>query len=341
MRNKTMLIVVVLIILAFGVGRLSAGPPNSPSGPGATASYTLEDIYNRLNDGTAGSQTTFTGPSSAPGTGNMPSVNEIMAQAPEADTNGVTPAQVLTGKTFWGLTSEQWGVKTGTMPDNEGDNPSTAQSASGGVNTFTAPEGYYDGDDTVTATDAQVAALNTDITAGNIKNGVTIFGQAGDLHDSCTCTCAKCSLNGTRWCDNGNGTVTDLTTCLVWLKKADWVGQKVWLDCDSHDDAHTAAGTLCPTNCPGLSDGSDVGDWRLPTRTELRALTHGTEPVTWGTPRAFTGIQLDDYWTSTTTTAYPSPLTSAWCVSLVDGSYMYNSTSKTNSRWVWPVRDGQ
>jgi hypothetical protein len=340
MRSKTMIIVVVLVTLAFEVGRLSAKTPNTLSGPGATDSYTLEDVYNRLNDGTAGSQSTFTEPGVAPAS-TMHTLNEIMAKAPAVDTNGATQAHVLAGKTFWGLTSAQWGPKTGTIPDNEGDNASTAQSASGGVNYFTAPEGYYDGDDTVTATDAQVAALDTDIISGNIKSGVTIFGQAGDLHDSCTCTCAKCSLNGTRWCDNGNGTVTDLTTCLVWLKQADWIGQKVWLDCDSHNDAHTAAGTLCPTNCPGLSDGSYVGDWRLPTRTELRVLTHGTEPVSSYNPRAFTGIQLDYYWTSTTTTAYPSPLTSAWTVDLRDGSYLYSSTSKTNSRWVWPVRDGQ
>ena len=32
--------------------------------------------------------------------------------------------------------------------------------------------------------------------------------------------CCEClgTLNGTRWCDNEDGTVTDLSTCLVWLK---------------------------------------------------------------------------------------------------------------------------
>ena len=58
------------------------------------------------------------------------------------------------------------------------------------------------------------------------------------------CTC-KGTLNGTRWCDNGDGTVTDMTTCLVWLKYADWGGVKQWVDCSDYDDAHTQAASLC------------------------------------------------------------------------------------------------
>ena len=44
---------------------------------------------------------------------------------------------------------------------------------------------------------------------------------------------------GGRWCDNGDGTVTDMTTCLVWLKYASWGGAKPWrsgeTDCSSPD----------------------------------------------------------------------------------------------------------
>jgi hypothetical protein len=337
MRGKTILIVVVLVTLAFGVGRLSAKTPNTLSGPGATDSYTLEDLYNRLNDGTASSQSTFTEPGGAPAS-TMHTLNEIMTQAPAVDSNGATPAQVLTGKTFWGLTSAQWGPKTGTIPDNEGDNASTAQSASGGVNAFTAPEGYYDGDDTVTATDAQVAALDTDIISGNIKSGVTIFGQAGDPHDGCTCPGGAWG-GGSRWCDNGDGTVTDLTTCLVWLKQADWGEKKKWEDCDSYDDAHTRAGTLkAGTGGAGLSDGSVEGDWRLPTKTELWGLTHGQERVRKDSPRAFTGMPTDYpyYWTSSTDHwLHPgrASMVDLWGNATVD--------PKDAEHYVWPVRDGK
>jgi hypothetical protein len=178
-------LVVALLALAsaFSVFTVWAGDPDSPGGPTSDAAkmYTLEDIYNRLNDGTAAISNTFTEPTDGPGTGTMHDLNEIMGVAPAIDnTNGATETNVLDGKTFWGLTGGQWGPQTGTMPDRERDNASTAQSESEGVNYFTAPDGYYDGDDTVTATDPQVRGLDTDIVSGNIRSSVNIFGVDGD-----------------------------------------------------------------------------------------------------------------------------------------------------------------
>ena len=49
----------------------------------------------------------------------MHTLDDIMGVAPAVDnTNGAVPAQVLTGKTTWGLTNGEWGPITGTMPDN-------------------------------------------------------------------------------------------------------------------------------------------------------------------------------------------------------------------------------
>ncbi len=61
--------------------------------------------------------------------------------------------------------------------------------------------------------------------------------------DGITC---KGTLVGIRWCDNGDSTVTDMTTGLVWLKYADWGGKKPWRSDTSgdHDDADTRAGIL-------------------------------------------------------------------------------------------------
>ncbi len=83
--------------------------------PESSNSYQLEDIYNRLNEGTAGSQSTFTEPSSGPGTSTMNTLNEIMSIAPSADnTNGALISHVILGKTFWGLrTDGTWGLETG------------------------------------------------------------------------------------------------------------------------------------------------------------------------------------------------------------------------------------
>jgi hypothetical protein len=59
--------------------------------------------------------TSFTEPSSRPGTGTMHTLDDIMAIAPAANnTTGATATDVLNGTTFWGLTSGQWGVETGT-----------------------------------------------------------------------------------------------------------------------------------------------------------------------------------------------------------------------------------
>jgi uncharacterized protein DUF1566 len=81
MRNKSIVIVVVLITLSFSVGRLSAGSPDAPGGPNAPAAqmHTLDQIYQRISNGgtDTGKTTTFTEPSTAPGTGTMHTLDEI------------------------------------------------------------------------------------------------------------------------------------------------------------------------------------------------------------------------------------------------------------------------
>jgi hypothetical protein len=299
-----------------------------------------------------------------------------------AATGDATAGDVLTGKTFSNAGAA--GI-AGTMPDKEGDNASTAQAQSGGVNYFTAPQGYYDGDDRVSATDAQVAALDADITAGNIKSGVSIFGVTGtypfsgvpktgqtDCHKSaspwgaCTCGGTNCPLGqdgdlekGVAWpnprftanvdnngdgdCTDGgetcNGTVTDNLTGLIWLKDANCYGTQTWAN------ALSSANTLNSGEC-GLTDGSVEGNWRLPNVRELQSLVHygvydpavpntaGTAKWTSGDP--FTGVQSDNYWSSTTCASNSSY---AWRGNLQFGSV--NGYDKTLTYYVWPVRGGQ
>jgi len=104
------------ILAAMFAAQVFAGNLDAPTAPGATNSYKVDDIYNRLNNGTAGAQGTFTGPPAGAIGGTGHTLNEVMGKAPaKDDTNGATPADVKPGKTFWGLNKAagQWGPRTG------------------------------------------------------------------------------------------------------------------------------------------------------------------------------------------------------------------------------------
>jgi hypothetical protein len=169
------------------------------------------------------------------------------------------------------------------------------------------------------------------------------------LLESCNC---KGTLNGTRWCDNGDGTVTDMNTCLVWLEYASWGGLKPWrnssTDCDGptppcYDDAHNRAALLCdgeildhsvPWDPVYLKDGSVIGDWRLPTKTELERITTGNEPVSSTEPRAFKSVKSDYYLSSTSGGSHI-----AWVVHM-GGFGWAGKYYKDYPFYVWPVRGG-
>lgn len=269
-----------------------AGNLDAPAAPTAAGSamYTLESLYNRLDTGAEGSKrgATFAEPAAAPGS-TMVTLDQIMAKLPALDaTNGAAPGDVLSGKTFWGLTSAGWGLRTGTF----------------------SPSGC------------------------TCQSPASIYNAAS---------------GGTRWCVNGNGTVTDLLgatvdgvtkgRCLVWLQKADWGGTKPWRSntVGVYDDAHTRAGILAAgTTGAGLSDGSVIGDWRLPTFSEIKALTTNPQQILSGSPGPFSGVQSGNYWSSSSDASYTN---SALGLHLSGGTdYMGN---KTIPNFVWPVRGGQ
>lgn len=188
--------------------------------------------------------------------------------------------------------------------------------------------GYYNGSGKVEG--------DSDLVAGSNRSPIHIFRDPRRRYGGCTCTG---TLNGTRWCDNGNGTVTDLTTCLVWLKNASWGGQYgFWEKKMEWNNAHDRASQL-KNGVGGLSDGSVEGDWHLPTKTELSGLVNGDEHVSTGNMRAFTGVQSSTYWSWSTYESYPDIviyMSSAWCVRMDSGRVSF--AFKSNSFYVWPVR---
>ena len=133
-----------------------------------------------------------------------------------------------------------------------------------------------------------------------------------------------------RFTDNGDGTVTDNLTGLIWLKDANCFGLRVWID--AFVDCFQLTAGFC-----GLTDGSTEGAWRLPNRFELESLLdleNFGPALPSGHP--FTNVVPDYYWLSTTN-AYDTGL--AWSVYMFNGS-VYGS-HKANGSYVWPVRGGQ
>jgi hypothetical protein len=97
-------------------------------------------------------------------------------------------ANLLTQKILYGNNGE---VITGSMADKEGDNACSSSSVSSTTLKLVAPTGFYDGDDTVTLTDA-------DFTAANIKNGVDIMGVTGTYKQTSTITYTRVALTNAQ-----------------------------------------------------------------------------------------------------------------------------------------------
>jgi len=142
-----------------------------------------------------------------------------------------------------------------------------------------------------------------------------------------------------RFKDNGNGTVTDRLTGLLWMKNANCFGSRDW------SAAITDCNALADGTC-GLTDGSATGDWRLANIKELQSLVHygvwsPALPDTEGTGKwaegdPFTGVLSAFYWSSTTNGIYT---TDAWLVNFGSGGVF--GFEKIGGYYVWCVRGGQ
>ena len=208
---------------------------------------------------------------------------------------------------------EIFGV-TGNIPT--GSNVTGAQ----GLLTFDIPNGYYSGR-TATASDS-------DLLAGNILAGTNIFGVEGERHGGCVCNGHMVGDTGTRWCDNENGTITDMQNeCLIWLKDAGCLGHNTW------GKANENVSSLNSGQC-GLSDGSDTYDWRLPTREEMTILTRGIDNVQSSTQQGFTRVMNDYYWTGTLS---ESDSYMVWVFDV--GNITTGASRYTIPHYIWAVRN--
>jgi hypothetical protein len=155
------------------------------------------------------------------------------------------------------------------------------------------------------------------------KTGQTISylpGDDGDLQKGV-------ASPSPRFTDNGDGTVTDNLTGLMWAKDANlYNGIMTWY----------AAIDFANDLILGTSCGGPLTDWRLPSLFELESLRDMSNynPAL-STSHPFTNVQSSYYWSSTTNADISN---SAWHVYMGYGRTDY--IGKNSIQYVWPVRSG-
>ncbi|MGD9643707.1 MAG: DUF1566 domain-containing protein [Elusimicrobiales bacterium] len=132
--------------------------------------------------------------------------------------------------------------------------------------------------------------------------------------------------------DNGNGTITDNITGLMWVKDPKAV-------CASCPGGYVSSGTytweMGLNQCEN-ADYAGFTDWRLPNVRELMSIVdYGktTSPVINTT--YFLNTQTDYYWTSTTNTSASDQV---WCVYFLNS--FVSSVFKSSTKNVRCVRGG-
>lgn len=190
------------------------------------------------------------------------------------------------------------------------------------------------------------------------RTGQTTCYDAGGVIVDCAGTGQDGEVRaGEPWPDprftaNGDGTVTDNLTGLVWLADADctetaggvaraaglldWPSALAW--------CNGLGGGRC-----GLRDGSAPGDWRLPNVNELKSLVdHSRHDPDLPAGHPFANVRAEWYWSSTSNPVYTA---GAFTVGLSRGSVHVEDkvgaglgssrvADKAGSALgVWPVRD--
>lgn len=277
--------------------------------------------------------------------------NRIMESAAWEPEGTAAAGNVLGGLTFYAGDGNRT-TKTGTMTDRDGDNASSTQAAAGGVNYFTALAGFYDGDDRVSATDAQIAVLDGDLVAGNVKSGVSIFGVAGNYAAAAVDYSQQSLLN---WDDYETGDETGEES--TWTNTAGTATTGVWKDGRTGlywsasqgsktnifpDQNHSTCSFFSTTprgsynggdavcgvaiNACGILDlaagGTSSTDWYLPSQKELQQAY--IDGIYNQTNTTFVSTSL--FWSST---EYSNTASYAWVVYLYFGLSSYSA--KTDS----------
>jgi hypothetical protein len=169
---------------------------------------------------------------------------------------------------------------------------------------------------------------------GNVID-CTGTGQDGDIQ-------AGVTWPSPRFTDNGDGTITDNLTGLMWLKDAN-CAKTIGYNPDSSPNSEMSWLSALDF-VSGINDGAFPGcgaghtDWRLPNVIALRSLVNAGVPITadWLHSHGFVNVQTNSmYWSSTKSSRFDIfGLDEAWLVSMWSGEMFAGDAN----RYVWPVR---
>ncbi len=132
---------------------------------------------------------------------------------------------------------------------------------------------------------------------------------------------------GPRFTNNGDGTITDNATGLMWVQEPGAIGGNF----GSAGSPAKMTWNNAIDECLALSYAGH-SDWRLPNAHELNSLTDygrispGIDPI-------FTNTQNDYYWSSSTALGL---VTSAWRIYFYEANIM--AWAKTTAHYPRPVR---
>jgi hypothetical protein len=142
-------------------------------------------------------------------------------------------------------------------------------------------------------------------------DGTSSYGTKTGLQLPVHCVSGVSSLPKHAFADNGDGTVRDMGTGLIWQKCS--VGQNP-IDCSN--PAITRTWSQAFNDCAGLSLGAVNRTWRLPNVNELNSLVDRSRHPAIDTG-VFPGISAtSEYWSSTNGDAPPK---AAYTINISDG----------------------
>ena len=248
---------------------------------------------------------------------NSPLISSLVANPTSILTSAATTITCSASDADGDTLTYSWSAVSGTI------------SGTGSAITWTAPAAASTYVINVTVSDGQggTAQLSVNVVvAAPSNNALPDTGQTGSYtttfgedHDY------QPAAAQMSYTDNGNGTITDNRTDLIWVKDGNSAG------CNN---GAVLTWEQALTFCEGLSYAG-YSDWRLPNIRELESIVNNGEPLPAITVLSFPNTKSSGYWASTTDVGSTSL---AWIINFNGGDIALGS--KTTSYYVRCVRAG-